>query len=599
MTATAYERIIDKLEKIKRNGDQARALCPAHDGDNPTALAIRRIEGSILMYCHVGCQIDDILASLEMRRSDLYDDARGYDYHYADGATAHRSYGPDGKKRFYQSGHIPGAQTTLYHVDKVEEAVRNGVPVYMVEGENDVHALESIGAVATTNRGGVDGLSKCDLTPLYGATVIAIVDKDAAGDKWAGNLSGRLWDKCDLTLKQAAVGKDAADHIAAGHWLGDFKSYTLPPPPVTPDDAPDPGRWLDLDQYLDGTYTPPDPTVGANRDDYIRMLYPGRWHTVIGLMTAGKTSFALWHVKAVLEDGGHVVYVHFEEPDPGGIIHRLMGLGVDKEVIRKRFHWPEDPASRWEAGEMAREVARLEDTPVLAVLDGINAACGTQGWAVKEPESVGAYRNLFVFPLTSLGTAVLSLGHPPKATNRQTESYSYGAAGWLNDVDGVGFRMTASKTPITKGGKGSSALHVVKDRYGEVQRWGELQLDKELPWWYMGQFVVDDGPMADLTGKAKTVAHLSIPAKAGEEGAVRDKYDDLGEKVVEHLQEAKGHRFDTVNKLATSLRAKGVKVPQNDLAPALERLANHGTITWPDAQGKSRPGWLTEVGEES
>jgi 5S rRNA maturation endonuclease (ribonuclease M5) len=594
MSAAAYERIIEKLEKVKRNGDKARALCPAHNGDNATALAITRIEGSVLLYCHVGCQIDDILAALEMRRSDLYDDSRGYDYHYADGAIAHRSYGPDGKKRFYQSGTIAGAQTTLYHVDKVEAAKLAGIPIYMVEGENDVHALESVGAVATTNRGGAEGIGKCDLTPLYGATVIAVVDKDAAGNKWAANIADRLTDKATLSFVQAAVGKDAADHIAADKGLPDFKWYMVVPP-VTPDDAPDPGRWLDLDQYLDGTYTPPDPTVGANRDDYIRMLYPGRWHTVVGLMTAGKTSLALWHVKTVLAEGGHVIYVHFEEPDPGGIIHRLLGFGVDKEVIRKRFHWPEDPTSPWEPGEMAREVALLEDTPMLAVLDGINAACGTHGWDVSANASVGEYRKMFVFPLTSLGTAVLSLGHPPKAANRQNESYSYGAAGWLNDVDGVGFRMTASKQPITKGGKGSSALHVVKDRYGEVQRWGELQSDKDLPWWYMGQFVVDD----TKTFEDKTVAHLSIPAKAGEEGSVRDKYDDLGNKVVEYLQTAKDHRFEAVTKLGNSLRAKGVKVSQNDLAPALERLTNHGVITWPDAAGKARPGWLTETEDEA
>jgi hypothetical protein len=33
------------------------------------------------------------------------------------------------------------------------------------------------------------------------------------------------------------------------------------------------------------------------------LLYPKRWHTVIGLTTAGKTTFALWHIKAVLETG--------------------------------------------------------------------------------------------------------------------------------------------------------------------------------------------------------------------------------------------------------------------------------------------------------
>jgi len=326
------------------------------------------------------------------------------------------------------------------------------------------------------------------------------------------------------------------------------------------------------------------------------MLYPGRWHTVVGLMTAGKTTFALWHVKQVLADGGHVIYVHFEERDPGGIIHRLLGMGVDKEVIRKRFHWPEDSTSPWEIGEMARQVALLEDTPTLAVLDGINAACGTHEWDVSLNAAVGAYRNMFVFPLTALGTCVLSLGHPPKAPNRQTESYGYGAAGWLNDVDGVGFRMAASKTPIAKGGKGSSSLHVVKDRYGEVSRWGELQIDRDLPWYYMGQFVVDD----TKEWEDHTTAHLSIPAKAGEQGATRDKYDDLGDRVVEYLQGAKDHKFATVTKLGNSLRAKGVKMAQNDLAPALERLANHGVLTWPDVQGqKARPGWLTETDEDA
>src|SRR4029453_11562995 len=113
--------------------------------------------------------------------------------------------------------------------------------------------------------------------------------------------------------------------------------------------------------------------------------------------------------------------------------------------------------------------------------------------------------------------------------------------------------------------------------------------------WYMGQFVVDD----TKEWEDHTTAHLSIPAKAGEQGATRDKYDDLGEKVVEHLHTVQGGRFDTVTKLANSLRAKGVKLGQNDLAPALERLANHGTITWPDVPGsKARPGWLPEKDDD-
>jgi hypothetical protein len=134
MTATAYERILDKLEKVKRTGtNKAVALCPAHDDSTP-ALAITHIEGRVLVWCHAGCRTEDVLASIELRMSDLFDDSRGYSYQYADGAQAHRRYDQNGKKKFYQTGHIPGAQTTLYRLEAVQAAVNAGQTVYLVEG---------------------------------------------------------------------------------------------------------------------------------------------------------------------------------------------------------------------------------------------------------------------------------------------------------------------------------------------------------------------------------------------------------------------------------------------------------------------------------
>ena len=87
----------------------------------------------------------------------------------------------------------------------------------------------------------------------------------------------------------------------------------------------------------------------------------------------------------------------------------------------------------------------------------------------------------------------------------------FGSTAWLDEVDGVGFRMAASKEhPMVIGGKGHSALYVVKDRYSQVKRWGNLDTTKEQAWWYMGAFVVDDTP------KASTVVRLNVPpADAG------------------------------------------------------------------------------------
>ena len=186
------------------------------------------------------------------------------------------------------------------------------------------------------------------------------------------------------------------------------------------------------------------------------ILYPKRWHTVIGLTGCGKTTFALWHIKAALDAGGHIIYLHFEETDPEGVIDRLQGMGVDAEVIGKQFHWAYCDKA-WTAGEMPYRITQLEQPPTIAVLDGINAACSQHGWKVGEPEAIGAYRGTFVTPLVKAGAAVLSLGHPPKGRDRQNEMHGFGSTGWLDEVDGIGFRMVASKAaPMMTGANGYS-----------------------------------------------------------------------------------------------------------------------------------------------
>lgn len=73
---------------------------------------------------------------------------------------------------------------------------------------------------------------------------------------------------------------------------------------------------MNLDQYLDGSYVAPTATLRAPRLDDVRFFYPGKWHTLVGPTTSGKTLFALWQCKRIMEDNEHVIYVHFEEYDP-------------------------------------------------------------------------------------------------------------------------------------------------------------------------------------------------------------------------------------------------------------------------------------------
>jgi hypothetical protein len=353
-------------------------------------------------------------------------------------------------------------------------------------------------------------------------------------------------------------------------------------------------RWVNLDEFLDGTYEAPRADLGACRDDGWQFLYPGRWHTLVGLTTAGKTFWALWQAKAVMEAGGHAMYIHFEEGSPAGTLARLTGMGVDKEVLRKQFHWGHTH-KQWTNGEMAREVAKLSDVPALAVLDGINAACGMHDWNVSEDPSVGKYQATFVKPLLALEIAVLSLGHPVKNVNRQDEAYSYGAAGWLNNPDGCALRMeTAKEWPIGKGKEGGSELFVVKDRYADVQQHGNLEPDRgNMPWYYMGRFIVND----TVTPQKLRVSTPALPETGG---AAPDKFDGKADRVLEFLQsKPERARFANASRLLEELQGAGYWTgTKGDLAPTLLRLVNRGVLEWPklpeDApRGTPRPGWLT------
>ena len=51
--------------------DSFSGLCPAHD-DRSASLSITLKNNRILLYCHAGCNIDDICVSLGMEKSDLF-----------------------------------------------------------------------------------------------------------------------------------------------------------------------------------------------------------------------------------------------------------------------------------------------------------------------------------------------------------------------------------------------------------------------------------------------------------------------------------------------------------------------------------------------
>lgn len=98
------------------------------------------------------------------------------------------------------------------------------------EGEKDVHALESEGVVATCTAMGAGKAHLFDLTPLHGKTVRIIADKDTVGRAHANQVTELLAGKADVSIWEPASGKDAADHIAAGHTIDEFVAAQSAPP---------------------------------------------------------------------------------------------------------------------------------------------------------------------------------------------------------------------------------------------------------------------------------------------------------------------------------------------------------------------------------
>ena len=171
ITTTAFDRIITALEqhgcKVKRSGDsQARAQCPAHDDKNPS-LSVTKIPQQVLVHCHSGCDIEDVLATLNLSKADLFDNPRGAQYNYTDftGLTTRTVYRtPD--KDFKQSVNSNGHGTTLYRLPEVVAAVTAGTTIYLVEGEKDADALTTLNVVATSAPMGAvnfDKVEVCDL----------------------------------------------------------------------------------------------------------------------------------------------------------------------------------------------------------------------------------------------------------------------------------------------------------------------------------------------------------------------------------------------------------------------------------------------------
>jgi putative DNA primase/helicase len=134
---------------------------------------------------------------------------------------------------------INKVRRVLYRLPRVIEAAESGTPIYIVEGEKDVHTLESWGYVATTNSGGANAKwpDTCD-KHLTGAELIIIPDNDKPGRKHAEDVATHLSTIAGsiriLDLPGLPEKGDVTDWAEAGHTREEFEALLTQSTEYTP-----------------------------------------------------------------------------------------------------------------------------------------------------------------------------------------------------------------------------------------------------------------------------------------------------------------------------------------------------------------------------
>lgn len=254
---------LSHFEVVRRNHDdsfQVRCPGPSHlHGDRNPSLTITEADGKILLYCHAGCDPEEILEAVGLTMQDLIikpsaqEDFSNipqwqrnleacYDYYDDDGEYAYSKLRYTGKKILYgfvENGKCDyrgaGKERFLYNLKDLKEAIAEGTPVYIVEGEKDVDTMRRLGLVATT-AGSAGDWKKKFAKYFKGAWVTVLPDNDAQGQKMADRVEKDIKDLCNcyrvITVSEEEKG-DVTDYLQAGHSKEDLLALIEKEPWIT------------------------------------------------------------------------------------------------------------------------------------------------------------------------------------------------------------------------------------------------------------------------------------------------------------------------------------------------------------------------------
>jgi len=256
---------------------------------------------------------------------------------------------------------------------------------------------------------------------------------------------------------------DLAPTVEATPVAGSFGIDNQPPPPP---DRPSTWRFVDLTEAVKGVRSGPEPDLLTRADGH-GLFYPGKVHTVSGESESLKTWLVLIAAKQVIDRGGHVLLIDFED-DASSVVGRLLALRCEPAAIVQFFHYvsPEEGPDAW-----FRELdlpALLAPGPRLAVLDGVTEAMTLLG---LDPDRGNADVARFIKkiprPITDAGPGTVLIDHVSKSKETRGR-YALGGVHKLNVVNGAAYTVEL-KQDFGRGRTGRARLSIAKDRPGRVR----------------------------------------------------------------------------------------------------------------------------------
>lgn len=355
--------------------------CPVHE-DQTASLTISEKDGKYLLHCHAGCQTEDILSAVGLTFQDLHQNAektggnwREYVeqqekrsiegiYHYhriSDGGYAFTKLRLTGKKicygllennRFtYRLGGKPrkGFCAVYGNLKALEQAIADGKPVFIPEGEKDVDTLTRHGYTSITYGGASDWQQ--EFSELFqGAQVYILADNDEPGKKVAcqikSDLQGVAASAKIITPVTDTPKADITDYFETGHTNADFEALLQSDNDITGEGARK--TVVLIKKAADVTPKEPEWLIPGYIPKYGITTIAGEggtgktsiWCSLVSSITTGRQSFLMGGQIPFESDPENVLVFSAEDSWSYVLRSRLEACGADLDRIG--FLSPED-----------------------------------------------------------------------------------------------------------------------------------------------------------------------------------------------------------------------------------------------------------------